>query len=885
MTPSLLLFLLFQDADFDEALRAARGGLCVFVDAGEAAFTPAPGTWIVHALERDPGRVSGLRAAGVHAEPWTGAALPHAEHLVNLLVAGVELPEAEIQRVLAPGGRALVKGRRIGKAKPAGFDEWTHWRHGADGNMVSRDRAVAVPSGLRWVAGPPQDAGGRKWYYDHVLVSSNGRNFYDYDDVVVARDAYNGILLWTRELKVPVFKEKGLPLPANPNPKWKQAARPSKVRPVADGDRLYVAAEGKLLVLDGATGRTLEELGALEQPRELLLAGGKVLASEEELLRAYEARTGKPAWEAKLEVRRVVVDGDVVGVVSSGHVVGIDLATGKELWRTADAEAALALTATSSGGCLVLEKSTLRDDPTGCGIKVYSTRTGELLWVRDFAPDMTHYREARAYFAQGLLWLAVEKDGLLGLDPKNGSERKRWATRGKHCATPVATERFFLAPECEFTDLADGTQTRSRIFKSACRQPFIPANGLLYTFPVQCECFPMLRGNMGLSSAKPAELASAGRLEKGTPAEAPAALLRPSDRDDEWPMYRRDAYRSGTTPAPLRRRELVRAWEVEIAPPPGGPASEELRSNPFARGPISAPVAAAGAVYVGVPDRRQVAALDARTGRALWTHTAGGRLDGPPTIHEGLCLFGSHDGWVTALRAADGTTVWRLRAAPAESRIVAYGQVESPWPAVSSVLVDGGLAYVAAGRHPTADGGVRVLAIRPRTGEIAWEKVIDNLDAITRWYGGTLAGSKVKVGVDFEPVDMLVRDGDRVAMSRWRFHPETGEMALDLNGTTYAGPGGLPIPRGHWDYGIRQTKLVNPRPPSVIEDGKLRAGALGDAAMIVAGGSRITVTKKGDLRAGDRWLELGVEPLYDGLIAAYGGLYLSTTKGTLVRVE
>jgi hypothetical protein len=201
------------------------------------------------------------------------------------------------------------------------------------------------------------------------------------------------------------------------------------------------------------------------------------------------------------------------------------------------------------------------------------------------------------------------------------------------------------------------------------------------------------------------------------------------------------------------------------------------------------------------------------------------------------------------------------------------------------VLVDGGLAYVAAGRHPTADGGVRVLAIRPRTGEIVWEKVIDNLDAITRWYGGTLAGSKVKVGVDFEPVDMLVRDGDRVAMSRWRFHPETGEMALDLNGTTYAGPGGLPIPRGHWDYGIRQTKLVNPRPPSVIEDGKLRAGVLGDAAMIVAGGSRITVTKKGDLRAGDRWVELGVEPLYDGLIAAYGGLYLSTTKGTLIRVE
>jgi hypothetical protein len=211
--------------------------------------------------------------------------------------------------------------------------------------------------------------------------------------------------------------------------------------------------------------------------------------------------------------------------------------------------------------------------------------------------------------------------------------------------------------------------------------------------------------------------------------------------------------------------------------------------------------------------------------------------------------------------------------------------MESPWPVVSSVLVDRDLAYVAAGRHPTSDGGVRVLAFRPRTGELVWEKAIDNLDAVTKWYGGTLPGSKTKIGVDFEPVDMLVRDGDAVAMSRWKFDAKTGDVTLALDGVTYSGPGGAALPRGFWGYGIRQTKMVQPRPPAAFDGKKLLAGVTGDAAMIVAGGMTVTVTGKGDLRAGEKLVILGVEPVPDGLIAADGALYLATQKGTVVCVE
>jgi outer membrane protein assembly factor BamB len=895
-----------QEVPLQEILRSASGpgGLCVLLGMGDgtvAAPVAESGAWIVHALEADEGRLRAARQAiearglsgQVAVEPWSAPVLPYQDHLANLVVAENpgKVPEAEILRVLAPGGTAWVRRKEgwaaLRKAKPAEFDEWTHGRHGADGNMVSRDRAVAAPTGLRWVAGPAQDAAGKKWYYDHILVSAEGRNFYVTEDGIVARDAYNGSLLWTLGLKAPGVRETGTPVPpdAPPGPRMRLGTRISRVRPVASGDRLFAAFDGKLRELDGRTGQTAWEIGETKEPREILADGGLLILAEARSIRAWEAAGRKKAWEIALEARKIVAGDGGLFAVTASHVVGLDRATGKELWRTADPEAPLILTATYQGGILVLEKSTLRDDPVGCGIRVYSGADGKLLWTRDYKPDMTHYREARAYFARGLLWIQSERDRILGLDPKTGSEEKRWTSRGKHCATPVASERFFMAPECEFTDLETGQVTRSRIFKAACRLPFIPANGLLYTFPVQCECYPMLRGYMGLSSAGPGEIASGPRRQGSPAGAAPALLLRPEERAAEWPTYRHDVWRSGATPAALKRADVKVAWEAPVARPPEGPLASEWGANPFVRGVLTPPVAAGGTVFVAAPDRHRVTALDARSGKVRWSFAAGGRIDGPPTLHEGLCLFGAHDGWVYAVRAADGELAWRLRAAPREARLPAYGQIESPWPVVASVLVEGDRGYVAAGRHPSADGGVRVLAFGARTGEVVWDKTIDQLEPIKAWYGGTLPDSKIKLGLDFEPVDLLVRDGDRVAMSRWRFDPATGDSRMALDSVTYPGPGGLAVPRGIWGYGIRQTKMVASRPPAAFDAGGIRAGATGDAAVILAGGTLVAASAKGDLRVGDRSMDLGAEPVFDGMIAAYGALYIATRKGTVLCLE
>ena len=53
-------------------------------------------------------------------------------------------------------------------------------------------------------------------------------------------------------------------------------------------------------------------------------------------------------------------------------------------------------------------------------------------------------------------------------------------------------------------------------------------------------------------------------------------------------------------------------------------------------GRLTAPVVADGRVLLASVDTHTVHALDAASGDPLWQYTAGGRIDSPPTISQGL---------------------------------------------------------------------------------------------------------------------------------------------------------------------------------------------------------------------------------------------------------
>ncbi len=180
-------------------------------------------------------------------------------------------------------------------------------------------------------------------------------------------------------------------------------------------------------------------------------------------------------------------------------------------------------------------------------------------------------------------------------------------------------------------------------------------------------------------------------------------------------------------------------------------------------------------VYVAARDAHTVHALDAATGEPAWTFVAGGRIDSPPTVHEGKVLFGSADGRVYCLRGDDGAMAWRFLAAPADRRIACFDQVESVWPVHGSVLVRDGVAYATAGRSTYLDGGIRVYALDPHTGELLHKTTLEgpfpDVEAGRRDFAFYLTGANS---------DVLVSEGDSLYLRQKKLTPQLTEVEVPV---------------------------------------------------------------------------------------------------------
>ena len=839
------------------------GGLCVHLGAGNGKLTAAlaaGGRFLVHGLEPDAAMAESairlLRSRGIYGqawvEPYAAKRLPYAENLVNVLVADdfarTEVPVKEIFRVLCPGGVACL-GQRTPTAKPldadrlkrefadAGFldirtlerggtwlrarkprppemGEWGHPRHASDGNAVSADRLVNPPRRVRWLAGPMHEASN--------MVTAGGRFFHA---GVIARDAFNGLRLWQTKVE-PTPLRLGYPA----------TALRGSVLPVAAGDRLYVVTGGELQSLDAATGRPVRAYGDIPAPLEVLSDGGTLVTLDAGGVHALEADGGRVLWTyAAAQPVAVTGDGGVYvleGYGSARSIVKLSLATGKVAWRQREYPwAAKARQLSYHKGLVVCEVSTFDNNRPGNGIHVLDARDGRRLWELLYEPGQNHYMQARALQTDDVLWV-LRSGEWQGLERLTGAVREKYKAGPNHCYPPVATSTWLIGEEMSFTAMDSGRTDSNRISKGACGREagFVPANGLLYVAPKHCACYPMLKGYYSaLAPAKPGESAPAPPPEPGDfaaergPAfsESPAAS---APARQEWPCYRADLWRSASSPAPVPA-ELEVLWTAEIGDWPKVPLAADWKDNLYARGPITAPVAAGGKVFVAQPEGHRIVALDAATGKSSWEFTANGRIDTPPTIAGDLCLFGCRSGWVYGLRTADGKLVWRLRAGPEDERIIDCGQLESPWPVPGSVLVIGDTAYLAAGRHPLADGGIRLLAVDPATGKVKRARTLTSLPVIKNYYLGAalefdcfdlLVAEARQPGLDKGPTSARGAGPDFVTMSRWQMDLASGEVEIAYEsgfGYHRAGTGGVLAPRGLWTYGQRMDYIASgPKP-------------------------------------------------------------------------
>lgn len=796
-----------------------QGGVVVHLGCGDGQLTAAlraNDNILVHGLDTDPAKVAAARAhlqsLGVYGKAsvdlWDGRRLPHIENLVNLVVADQlgALSLDEVMRVLAPNGVAYIGGRKTVKPRPKEMDEWTHYLHDANNNAVSHDTLVAPPRHMQWIAGP-------RWsrHHDHMssvsaMVSASGRVFTILDEgpratiwlpsqwSLVARDAFNGLLLWRRSIAE--WNTQLWPLKSGPN----QLPR----RLVAADDRVYatLGINAPVTALDAATGETVRTYDGTAYTDEILHADGtlfllvgpstnqwpayrhtqtyvwdnskranKAWAWDEKArqIMALDAATGRLLWKTPQRVAplTLAVDRDRVFGYDGEKAFGLDRRKGKPLW-TSEPIPRKQPFPTGYGPTLVVQQDVVMLSVEQKSMTALDATNGRKLWSSE------HHRGGHAspddlFVINGLVWsgrvAANADDGLFtGRDLRTGAIKVEFPPNATNywfhhrCYRAKATDRFIICSRTgtEFVDLAAKTWDINHWVRGACLYGILPANGLVYNGPHPCGCYleSKLFGFNALapaspSRALPAKITEAERLIHG-PAYAELSTLNPQPSTlnlQDWPTYRADAARSGAvkTQVPVA---LKRAWQTSLG------------------GKLSSVVVAEGRVFVASVDTHAVQALDAATGRKLWNFTSGGRVDSPPTIWQGCVIFGSADGWIYCLRAADGALAWRFRAAPADQRLMAFEQLESPWPVSGSALVREGVAYAVAGRSAFLDGGMRLLALDARTGRKVFETVLNERDPQT---GEPLQNFVKQLDMPTALPDILSSDGRSVYLRAQAF--------------------------------------------------------------------------------------------------------------------
>lgn len=801
--------LLADEASDLLKLSGIQGGFVVHVGCGDGKLTAAlkaNDSYQVQGLSKDASAIPAAREAvaksgaygAVSLDAWDGKGLPYIENLVNLLVVedANAVPRAEIDRVLTPDGVAMVRKadggwEKVVKPRPAEMDDWTHYYYDSKGNATSQDRVVGPPNRMQWVGSP-------RWSRHHdrmssvsAMVSSAGRLYYIMDEgsrisilmpakfALIARDAFNGTLLWKKP--IPLWSTHLWPLKSGPT----QLTR----RLVADKDRVFVTQDisAPVTCLNGATGELVRTYEDTKGAEEILYRDGilYVLANTEPWLLneafavkaqsdqkrvetefnwdgkprhllAIEADTGKVLWKNTDKIAPITLctDGKRLVYFNGDGLTCLDTKTGKTTWADTPAKKRSLYEFNFGPRCLIHGETVLYAGGDG-SMKAVDLNTGKDRWA---APhEKSGYRSPEDLIvAQGLVWNAGTLSGnqtaeYIGRDVLTGEPKKKFSpdvpegTYWFHhrCYIAKATENYIIPSRTgiEYVDMEKEHWDLNHWVRGACLYGVLPANGLTYAGPHNCACYPeaKLDGMNALAPTPkhplPAPTPDAERLVKGPAYDQPVEETEADAKD--WPTYRRDNTRSGYSNQDLAA-DLGTAWEVKLS------------------APLSTVTVAAGLAFVSEVDKHILHAMDAVTGKEAWHFIAGARVDSPPTYWKGRVLFGCKDGYVYCLRAKDGALIWRYQAAPSRLRHFAWEQCESVWPVHGSVLVENGLVSAVAGRSCFLDGGLWYYRLDAKTGEMKVRENYDDRDPDT---GGDLQMRHKTLQMPVALNDILSSDG------------------------------------------------------------------------------------------------------------------------------
>jgi len=764
-----------------------EGGLvvCIGCDCEQLAELGAKDGFLVQGLETGADKVRRLRheltskglQGRVTVREFDGRSLPYVDSLVNLIIVTDgewQVAREEILRVLVPRGQAIFLDARratsdaLTKPVPSDVDDWTHYLYDPSNNAVSKDTRIDAMRRQQWVGGP-------RWsrHHDHIasltaLVSCGGRLFYVFDEgrtssvllpssfKLIARDAYNGVVLWKKSL--PNWHPHLWPLKSGP------AQLPRRL--VAVGDRVYLplGMSEPLSALDAGTGNVLKTFPETRAVDEVLVSGGMIYVLADPRPETYERFTlgdahngrqkGKVAkmflWNRKV-TNLVAIDeesgavrwqreviaapltlavGEKAAIWFNGTgLVAVDKATGDVKWRTPGVKTKKAFQINESP-ILVVHKDTVLFAGANRRMSAYDAGTGKKLWETEHLKG-GYCSPQDLLVIDGLAWSGAidvpRNTGVFaGVDLLTGEPRREISpmkvpyTFGHHrCHRAKATSRFILASKTgiEFYDIENRNERVNHWVRGGCLYGIMPANGLVYAPMHSCACHldSKLTGFNALAPAGAQEKAVCrdARLVKGPAYQmSDVRSQMGGPRPEGWPTYRADNTRGSCTPDAVPAG-LSRRWTTPL------------------NSKLTALTVGCGRVFVAAVDQHRLYALDRGTGKVAWSFTAGGRIDSPPTVFKEHVYFGSADGYVYSLAAADGALAWRFRLAPDDIQLFSHGQLESVWPVHGSVTVRDGKVLCVGGRSSYLDGGLPFARLDALSGELEAESMIDNVDPET----------------------------------------------------------------------------------------------------------------------------------------------------------
>ena len=250
----------------------------------------------------------------------------------------------------------------------------------------------------------------------------------------------------------------------------------------------------------------------------------------------------------------------------------------------------------------------------------------------------------------------------------------------------------------------------------------------------------------------------------------------------DWPTYRGDAQRSGYTSETLPD-DLAFHWTFMADGAPQPAWSDRDTRMPFDL--VMHPVVADGRVFFGSSVDCKVYALDAKTGKELWTFFCDGPIRFAPAVKDDRLFVVSDDGYLYCLAVADGALQWKLRGGPTESKVLGNGRWISRWPARGGPVVAAGIVYFAAGIWPSE--GIFIYAIDSQTGKVIW----CNDRSGNMWTAQPHPGANAASGVSAQ--GYLVISGDKLLVPTGRavpavFDRKTGELLyFHLQANTHLG--------------------------------------------------------------------------------------------------